>query len=238
MTVSGRESVKPDRVRSLPGQVSLAWYGGRESEVDMSGLFITFEGVDGVGKTTQVERLCGYIEGLGREVVVTREPGGTPLGAQLRRLLLEGDDVSPYAEALLFAADRAEHVAKVIRPALTRGAVVVSDRYIDSSLAYQSGGRELTAEEVENLSMWATNDLLPTRTYLLDMDPLAARERLKHDADRMESTGVTFALRTRQAFLDLARRDPGRFCVVDAAQSVEDIWAQIKRDVTSLLDVS
>ena len=139
----------------------------------MTGLFISFEGVDGVGKTTQVERLRDYLEAAGREVVVTREPGGTALGGSLRQLLLrepgdaaeaDGTDIAPRAEALIFAADRAQHVAEVVRPALERGAVVITDRYLDSSLAYQAGGRELTADDVRGLSMWATGGLMPVRT--------------------------------------------------------------------------
>ena len=138
----------------------------------MTGLFISFEGVDGVGKTTQVERLRDYLEAAGREVVVTREPGGTALGGSLRQLLLrepgdaaeaDGADIAPRAEALIFAADRAQHVAEVVRPALERGAVVITDRYLDSSLAYQAGGRELTADDVRGLSMWATGGLMPAR---------------------------------------------------------------------------
>ena len=152
----------------------------------MQGTFISFEGVDGVGKTTQVERLRAYVESQGRECVVTREPGGTALGVAIRRMLLHGvdtdndgdcADIAPRTEALLFAADRAQHVAEVIVPALRRGAVVITDRYLDSSLAYQAGGRELTPAEIRNLSMWATGGLLPKRTYLLDMDPTRSHAR-------------------------------------------------------------
>ncbi|KAB5606046.1 dTMP kinase [Bifidobacterium jacchi] len=244
----------------------------------MTGLFISFEGVDGVGKTTQVERLRDYLCGRGLTVRTTREPGGTPLGVALRRLLLEGvakqsedgedggrgeqseargnaqsnaqrnaqcatqsadiahsADIAPRAEALIFAADRAQHVAEVIRPALRRGEVVVTDRYIDSSLAYQAGGRELTADEVRSLSMWATGDLLPDRTYLLDMDPRRSHARLDHSEDRMESAGDEFQRRTRQAFLDLAAADPARFVVVDAAESVDEVWQTIRADVDQLI---
>lgn len=248
----------------------------------MTGLFISFEGVDGVGKTTQVERLRDYLRGRGLIVRTTREPGGTPLGVALRRLLLEGvmdqsegsaqggvqssaqnnaqgstqndaqggvqnsahndtqgaarpADIAPRAEALIFAADRAQHVAEVIRPALRRGEVVVTDRYIDSSLAYQAGGRELTADEVRSLSMWATGDLLPDRTYLLDMDPRRSHARLDHSEDRMESAGDDFQRRTRRAFLDLAAADPARFVVVDAAGSVDDVWRTIRADVDQLI---
>ncbi|NEG55361.1 dTMP kinase [Bifidobacterium platyrrhinorum] len=224
----------------------------------MAGLFISFEGVDGVGKTTQVERLRAALEAAGREVVVTREPGGTPLGRAIRRLLLHGvpadeaesgarnatggkaakaapADIAPRAEALLFAADRAQHVAEVIRPALERGAVVITDRYLDSSLAYQAGGRELTADEIRSLSMWGTNGLLPDRTYLLDMDPALSHSRLTHDEDRMESAGDGFQRRTREAFLGLAAAEPERFRVIDASRTIDEVWAAIRGDVDGLL---
>ena len=160
--------------------------------MNMQGIFISFEGIDGVGKTTQVERLRAYVEAQGRECVVTREPGGA--SRKLLRGGVEGSDadIAPRAEALLFAADRAQHVAEVIRPALERGAVVITDRYLDSSLAYQAGGRELTAGEIRDLSMWATCELLPNRTYLLDLDPVQSHARLQHDEDRKESAGNVF----------------------------------------------
>ncbi len=206
----------------------------------MSGLFVSFEGVDGVGKTTQVERLRAYLEAQGRTVVVTREPGGTALGKAIRQLLLHGVDggavdIAPRAEALLFAADRAQHVAETIRPALERGEVVITDRYLDSSLAYQAGGRELTPEEIRSLSMWATNNLLPDRTYLLDMDPALSHNRLEHAEDRMESAGSEFQSRTRQSFLDLAAAEPNRFHVIDASQSIEQVWSAIEADIQTLL---
>lgn len=203
------------------------------------GLFISFEGVDGAGKTTQVNLLADHLRALGREVVVTREPGGTALGTQIRTMLLTAnpdEEISPRTEALLFAADRAQHVSEVIRPALERGAVVITDRYLDSSLAYQSGGRELTADDIRNLSMWATNNLLPARTYLLDIDPRASHTRLEHAEDRMESAGDDFQQRTRTAFLELAAAQPQRFRVVDAQQSVEKIAGLICDDVANLLE--
>lgn len=206
----------------------------------MTGLFVSFEGVDGVGKTTQVERLRAYLEERGRVVLVTREPGGTLLGTALRQLLLhnvasDAADIAPRAEALIFAADRAQHVAETIRPALERGEVVITDRYLDSSLAYQAGGRELTAAEIRNLSMWATDNLLPKRTYLLDMDPALSHARLQHAEDRMESAGNDFQYRTRQAFLNLAAAEPDRFRVIDANQSIDSVWAQIRADIDMLL---
>ena len=203
------------------------------------GKFITVEGVDGAGKTTQVNLLADYLRALGREVVVTREPGGTALGTQIRAMLLTtnpDEEISPRTEALLFAADRAQHVSEVIRPALERGAVVITDRYLDSSLAYQSGGRELTADDIRTLSMWATNNLLPARTYLLDIDPRASHTRLEHAEDRMESAGDDFQHRTRTALLELAAVQPQRFCVIDAQQSVGEIAALICDDVANLLE--
>ena len=211
----------------------------------MQGTFISFEGVDGVGKTTQVERLRAYIEAQGRECVVTREPGGTTLGVAIRRMLLHGvdaddagSDIAPRTEALLFAADRAQHVAEVIAPALRRGAVVITDRYLDSSLAYQAGGRELTPAEIKNLSMWATDGLLPKRTYLLDLDPERSHARLQHAEDRMEAAGDDFQRRTRAAFLDLAKADPDRFRVVDAGRTIDEVWSCIKADFDALAAAS
>ncbi len=200
------------------------------------GLFVSFEGVDGAGKTTQVKRLADHWRARGREVVVTREPGGTSLGVEIRRLLLHGDEpIAARAEALLFAADRAQHVAETIRPALERGAIVITDRYLDSSLAYQAGGRELTADEIRGLSMWATGGLLPRRTYLLDIDPELAHMRLTHADDRIESAGDAFRLRTRRAFLDLAGREPERFLVVDASAPADDVARTICQDSANLV---
>ncbi len=204
----------------------------------MRGLFLSFEGVDGSGKTTQAALLAEHLRGLGHDVVVTREPGGTALGAALRGMLLHGVGDAPIqarAEALLFAADRAQHVGEVIAPALDRGGVVVCDRYIDSSLAYQAGGRELAADEVRRISMWACGGLLPGRTYLLDIDPEGAMGRLDRGPDRMESAGGDFRSRTRAAFLGLAREDPDRFLVLDASQPRERLAALIRADAEALL---
>jgi dTMP kinase len=202
------------------------------------GLFVSFEGGDGVGKSTQVHRLGEWARNLGREVVLTREPGGTELGVALRDALLHGDHVDPRAEALLYAADRAHHVASVVRPALERGAVVITDRYLDSSVAYQGGGRDLGADEVEKLSLWATHGLLPTLTVLLDLDPVAARTRLTGAPDRLERAGGEFHRRTREAFLARATADPGRWLVLDAARGVEEIAADVRARVAPLLAVS
>lgn len=208
----------------------------RSSNTKNAGLFISFEGIDGVGKTTQVKALRDYLQSLGREVVVTREPGGTELGKSLRKILLHGSFVASRAEALLFAADRAQHVAEIIRPALNRGAVVITDRYIDSSLAYQAGGRELTMDDVRELSEWATGSLWPDRTYLLDMQPEAAFERLLHRRqDRMESAGIDFIGRTREAFLDLAHENEDRYRVLDATCSAKSLAELISNDVNNLI---
>ena len=200
------------------------------------GLFISFEGVDGAGKTTQVERLAEFWRARGREVVVTREPGGTELGTRIRQLLLHGaEPIAPRTEALLFAADRAQHVAQVVRPALDRGAIVITDRYLDSSLAYQSGGRELTADDVRALSLWATGGLLPARTYLLNIDPAVSLGRLEHEQDRMESAGAAFARRTRAAFLTLAEREPERFLLLAAREPIGRIAEGICQDSANLV---
>lgn len=203
------------------------------------GLFISFEGVDGAGKTTQVRKLADRLRAQGRTVVTTREPGGTPIGARIRAMLLTKDDESAAmgerTEALLFAADRAQHAAETIRPAIESGAIVITDRYLDSSVAYQAGGRELGQEEIRNLSLWATNNLLPDRTYLLDIDPAVSHTRFSGPEDRMESAGDDFQIRTRREFLKLAEREPQRFRIIDATQSVDDIAAQIAADMDSLM---
>ncbi|GAB2561563.1 dTMP kinase [Leucobacter ruminantium] len=208
----------------------------------MSGLFITFEGGDGAGKTTQSELLGAWLESRGHEVVRTREPGGTRLGVEVRRLLLHGGeeigDVDPRAEALLYAADRAQHVAKVVRPALERGAVVVQDRYIDSSLAYQGAGRVLDLADVRRISEWAVDGLKPSLTVLLDLDPATAAARLESrggTADRLEGEVEAFHTAVREAFLELAESDPNRFLVLDAAQRPEDLNAEIITRVAPLL---
>ncbi len=204
----------------------------------MTGLFITLEGGDGAGKSTQAALLAGWLEQQGIEVVRTREPGGTPLGAALRELLLHGSDVSPRAEAMLYAADRAQHVAEVVRPALARGAAVVQDRYIDSSLAYQGAGRPLEAEEIRGLSEWASEGLWPVLTVLLDVSPELAAERRAaagDRADRLEREAAEFHRRVRDGFLALAAAEPHRFLVLDAVLPVEELHRAIVARVEPLL---
>jgi dTMP kinase len=191
------------------------------------GVFVVFEGGEGAGKSTQVQRLAAALQADGRDVVVTREPGATDVGARIRGLVLDrGDAPSPRAEALLYAADRAHHVATVVRPALARGAVVISDRYVDSSLAYQGAGRTLPVQEISWLSSWATGGLKPDLVVLLDVDPGVGLGRVDSrglGTDRLESESRAFHDRVRYAFLDLAAGDPKRYLVLDAARPAEDI---------------
>ena len=205
-----------------------------------AGLFLTLEGGDGAGKTTQAALLEDWLVARGRRVVRTREPGGTEVGAIIRDIVLHHrGDVSPRAEALLYAADRAHHVATVVRPALDRGDVVVQDRYLDSSVAYQGAGRVLGADEVRDLSLWATQGLLPDLTVLLDLDPAAARARRDADDkpfDRLEAERDDFHARVRAEFLRLAAAEPGRFLVLDATAPADDIAAAVRTRVSALLD--
>jgi len=205
----------------------------------VTGLFITLEGGDGAGKTTQAQLLTDWLEAEGRTVVRSREPGGTEVGVEIREIVLHHrGEVAPRAEALLYAADRAQHVATKLRPALARGEVIVQDRYIDSSVAYQGAGRVLGADEVRDLSLWAAEGLLPDLTILLDLNETDARGRL--DAankrfDRLEAEKGEFHARVRAAFLDLAGQEPERFLVLDAAASADTIAAQVRARVATLL---
>ena len=200
-----------------------------------AGLFVSFEGGDGAGKSTQARLLGDWLRALGREVVLTREPGGTELGVQLRDAVLHGDHVDARTEALLYATDRAHHVASLVRPALARGAVVVTDRYLDSSVAYQGSGRDLGADEVERLSLWAVDGLLPALTVLLDLDPVAGQARLTGEPDRLERAGDEFHRRTREAFLARAAAEPGRWLVLDATLPVDELAQAIRERVEPLV---
>jgi dTMP kinase len=186
----------------------------------MTGLFITLEGGDGTGKSTQSALIGDWYTQQGREVVFTREPGGTDLGNELREIVLHSrGHIAPRAEALLYAADRAHHIATVVRPALERGAVVIQDRYLDSSVAYQGAGRVLDPDEVRHVSMWATEGLIPDVTVVLDLDPAIGRDRLdaaNKQFDRLEAEALEFHTRVRDAYLTMAAAEPTRFLVVDA----------------------
>jgi dTMP kinase len=205
-----------------------------------AGLFIAFEGGDGAGKSTQAEKLTAALEAAGRTVVRTREPGGTPVGEQLRSLVLEhgNGEIDARTEALIFAASRAAHVAQVIRPAVERGEVVVCDRFIDSSVAYQGSGRALGTEEVRQLNIWATEGFSPDLTVLLDVDPEQGRlRRTANDAeeDRMESEPDAFHLRIRRTFLEQARNNPEHYLVLDAGRPVDELAGTILARVRELL---
>ncbi|MFE0522169.1 dTMP kinase [Streptomyces sp. NPDC058954] len=205
-----------------------------------NGFFIALEGGDGAGKSTQAEALAEWIRAKGHEVVVTREPGATPVGKRLRSILLDVSSagLSHRAEALLYAADRAEHVDTVVRPALERGAVVISDRYIDSSVAYQGAGRDLSPTEIARINRWATNGLVPHLTVLLDISPESARERFTEAPDRLESEPAEFHARVRSGFLTLAAADPGRYLVVDAGQEPEAVTTVVRHRLDQLLPLS
>ena len=205
---------------------------------ETKGLFITFEGIDGVGKSTQLAALEQYLLDAGASVVRTLEPGGTSLGREIRQVLLHGGDVAPRAEALLYAADRAHHVATVVQPALQSVHVVLSDRYLDSSVAYQGGGRDLSADKIRELSLWATGNLLPDLTVLLDMDAAKAAARRSQTGaapDRLEREKIDFFESVRQAFLALADAEPERFLVIEAEQPKDLQQEQIRARVDQLL---
>ena len=201
----------------------------------LRGLFVALEGGDGAGKSTQARLLRAWLEGLGRTVVVTREPGGTDFGATVRELVLHGDHVAPRAEALLFAADRAHHVETLIRPALGRGEVVITDRYMDSSIAYQGAGRDLGVDEVRELNVWATGGLLPTLTVLVDLPAEVGRARRGGVHDRLESEADDFHGAVREHFLALAGADPDRYLVVDGELPPDQIHELVRARVATLL---
>jgi len=206
------------------------------------GLFITFEGVEGCGKSTQTRALVEWLEERGHAVTLTREPGGTDVGEGCRDILLDNANAGmlPTTELFLYLASRAEHVSKVITPRLDAGEVVISDRYGDASVAYQGGGRELGHELVDRLNQVATDGVKPDVTFLLDLDPEVGLDRLvrgrgEHARDRIESEVLEFHKSVRTAYLDCAAREPDRFVVIDASLSQEEIGAQIAAEVERLL---
>jgi dTMP kinase len=197
-------------------------------------VFVTFEGLDGSGKTTQVELLRAHLEQSGREVVATREPGGTELGERVRELLLEGEEVSPWAEAALFAAARAELVARVIGPALERGADVVCDRYLDSSLAYQGIARGLGVDQVLALNVNAIRGILPDVTFLLLLDADVAARRSGDSPDRMEREGEQFRRAVQTAYEELASIFPSRLVALDGTKPASEIAKEVRERLPGL----
>lgn len=205
----------------------------------MTGLFITFEGGDGSGKSTQAELLSTWLADSGRTVVRSREPGGTDLGLELREIVLHRrGHIAPRAEALIYAADRAHNIATKVRPAVERGEIVIQDRYLDSSVAYQGAGRVLEPAEVRNVSLWATEGFMPNLTILLDLDESIGRERLdeaRTKYDRLEAEKRDFHARVRSGYLELAAAEPERFLLLNATDSIEAIAASVRARVEQLL---
>lgn len=205
-----------------------------------AGVFIAFEGGDGAGKSTQAARLAGSLESRGYTVLRTREPGGTPVGEKLRSLVLDhgNGEIDAHTEALIFAASRAAHATQVIRPALARGDIVLTDRYIDSSVAYQGAGRGLGQDAVQSLNEWATSGLQPHLTVLLDVDPQLGRRRRtagQSAEDRLESEADEFHTRIRDAFLSLAADRPAAYLVLPAQLPVDELAGRILARVDALL---
>ena len=202
-----------------------------------TGVFVCFEGGEGSGKSTQSRLLRDWLEAEGYAVVLTFEPGDTEVGREMRRIVLspETGELADRTEVLLYAADKAEHVETVVQPALDRGAVVVTDRYVDSTLAYQGAGRSLDVREVEQVARWATHDLRPHLTVVLDLEPERGLGRFA-ERDRIEAESVEFHERVRAAFLEMAGADPDHYLVLDARLPVEEIAAEIRAEVTPLLE--
>jgi dTMP kinase len=228
--------VRGEEFQPVPSHVN-GYGNGYEAAPVRHGVFIALEGGEGAGKTTQARLLAIWLRDQGYDVITTREPGATKIGMRLRAVLLDTahTGLSARAETLLYAADRAEHVSAVILPALERGAVVVTDRYVDSSLAYQGAGRNQSTDEVARLNQWATGGLMPELTVLLDMPPANGLGRRARSADRLEAEPLDFHERVRRGFLVLAGADPDRYLVLDASQSPEDISRAIQERVRDML---
>ncbi len=205
------------------------------------GVFVTFEGVDGAGKTTQTSLLCNALVAAGHEVIRLREPGGTQVGEHVRALLLDPDnyDMDPTCELLLYEAARAQLAHEVIRPALERGCIVVSDRFFDSTVAYQGFGRGLDPDLIDRANEIACGDTRPTRTILLDIEPMRALERaVRQGADRLEREGIEFQQRVRSGFLHVAEEDPDRVRIVNADGDVTEVWNRVQTTLADLFDLS
>lgn len=209
---------------------------GRSGRYASRGVFVCFEGGEGAGKSTQSRLLAQWLEVRGHHAVLTFEPGDTPVGQQLRQIVLDPatGELSDRTEALLYAADKAEHIDTVVAPALAQGRVVITDRYVDSTLAYQGAGRALVPDELEYVARWATGDLRPHVTVLLDLEPAAGLSRLA-GRDRIEGESVEFHQRVRAAFVGLAEADPEHYLVLDARAPVEEIATAVRARVEPLL---
>ena len=199
------------------------------------GIFITFEGTDGSGKSTQIERFADYVKAKGYDVVLTREPGGTPVSEKIRSIILdpENTEESPVTEALLYAASRAQHVSEKIKPAIERGALVICDRFLDSSIAYQAYARGL-GDDVLKINEFAVQGVMPDITFFLDIDPESARERrsIRGTSDRLENEGLSFQVKVYEGYRKLIARSPERFRVIDAKQSPDEVFEDIKEAFT------
>jgi dTMP kinase len=231
-------SIRGEQLRPVPTAASAAdGLPGGHGAASPHGLFLAFEGGEGTGKTTQARTIAIWLREQGYDVVTTHEPGATKIGMRLRALLLDTTHtgMSPHAEALMYAADRAEHVSSVIEPALARGAVVITDRYVDSSLAYQGTGRGLRSADIAQLNSWATGGRMPDMTILLDMPPESGLGRRTRSADRLEAEPAEFHRRVRGGFLALARANPSRYLVIDAARPADEVTQEIKDRIREVL---
>jgi dTMP kinase len=231
-------SIRGEQRRPVPTAASAAdGLPGGHGAASPHGLFLAFEGGEGTGKTTQARTIAIWLREQGYDVVTTHEPGATKIGMRLRALLLDTTHtgMSPHAEALMYAADRAEHVSSVIEPALARGAVVITDRYVDSSLAYQGTGRGLRSADIAQLNSWATGGRMPDMTILLDMPPESGLGRRTRSADRLEAEPAEFHRRVRGGFLALARANPSRYLVIDAARPADEVTQEIKDRIREVL---
>ena len=204
-----------------------------------TGLFITFEGADGCGKTTQLKLLAEYLMKNGRDVVITREPGAKGLGEKVREILLNYDGVvSDRCESFLFLADRAQNIDVIVNPAVEAGQIVLCDRHIDSTVAYQGYGRGLDIERINMLNNIATNSRKPDLTIVFDIDVETSQKRVGSEKDRMESAGIEFHNRVRNGYLEIAKQEPQRVKVIDASGDIEDIHNEVKRMINNLLHIS
>ena len=207
----------------------------------MKGIFITFEGIDGSGKTTQIELLNSFLKQLGFDVVVTREPGGTDIGDKIRKILLDSKNIqmSYRAETLLFLASRAELVSKVIQPSLIQGKIIICDRFFDSTIAYQGIARQLGAEKILDMSLWATENIVPDLTFLLSIDVWECENRLKNGKkkkDRIEKEEVDFKSKIQEGYMQLAVKNKERFVIVDGCLGIESVFAVIKSNTLRVLE--